>query len=166
MNQDLFSLAGQLGQVLNNRGDVLVTAESCTGGWIAELVTEVAGSSAWFDRGFVTYSNSAKIEMLGVNPDTLRQYGAVSEQTVLEMVTGALARSHASLAVAVSGIAGPEGGTPAHPVGTVWLAWQRKHQEAVAIKKYFVGDRHQIRGQTVQFAVEECLRRYSGFNKR
>src|SRR3989338_9574891 len=114
-------LAAQVGGALKAHGLMLATAESCTGGGVAHSIADVAGSSAWFERGFVTYSNLAKQQMLGVNEATLIQYGAVSEVVVREMVAGALANSAAQVALAVSGIAGPEGGTPDKPVGTVWL---------------------------------------------
>ena len=123
---NIFELAEQVGQALKARALMLVTAESCTGGGIGEAVTMVPGSSAWFERGFITYTNTAKHEMLGVKTETLESNGAVSEQTVKEMVAGALANSHAQVAVAVSGTAGPGGGTPEKPVGTVWLAWALK----------------------------------------
>ncbi len=122
MDSELDPLARRLGECLAARGWMLATAESCTGGWIAAAVTAIGGSSAWFDRGFVTYSNDAKVDMLGVSPHTLATHGAVSEETVREMAAGALARSRAQLAVAVSGIAGPSGGTAAKSVGMVCLA--------------------------------------------
>jgi len=156
MDKQLFELAERLGRSLKDNDRIIATAESCTGGWIAEAITEIPGSSAWFDRGFVSYSNAAKIQMLGVNPKTLEQYGAVSAETVAEMVAGALAHSDATTAIAVSGIAGPDGGTSAQPVGTVYIAWKNKGEEAVVIKKQFSGNRHQIRAQTVKIAIEGC----------
>src|SRR5690348_8127989 len=119
----LYRLAKQVGAALKARRLMLATAESCTGGWIAEAVTMVPGSSEWFERAFVTYTYISKREMLGVKQKTLGRHGAVAEEVVREMVTGALARSHAQVAVAVSGVAGPSGGTPDKPVGTVCLAW-------------------------------------------
>ena len=116
-------LAQQVGAALKEHGMTLVTAESCTGGGVAQAITMISGSSDWFDRGFVTYSNTSKEEMLGVSPDTLEQHGAVSEQTVREMVDGALQYSRAQVALSVSGVAGPTGGTPEKPVGMVWFAW-------------------------------------------
>jgi nicotinamide-nucleotide amidase len=116
-------LAYELGHCLQRRGWYLATAESCTGGWIAQAMTSIAGSSGWFDRGFVTYSNAAKQELLDVPQETLEQYGAVSEQTVLAMARGVLVHSHAQVAIATSGIAGPGGGSPDKPVGTVWIAY-------------------------------------------
>ncbi len=153
----LEQLAFQVGTVLKRRGFKLATAESCTGGWIAKCITDVAGSSAWFDRGFVTYSNSAKMEMLGVSPETLAQHGAVSEETVREMVAGALERSQAQVAVAVSGIAGPSGGTPDKPVGLVWLAWKVKGLPCCTRELRFFGDREDVRRQAVRAALEGIL---------
>jgi len=154
MEKVLFELAHVLGKGLRTKGKVVATAESCTGGWIAQCITEIPGSSAWFDRGFVTYSNSAKTQMLGVKSATLETYGAVSAETVEEMVMGALAGSNADIATAVTGIAGPEGGTAEKPVGTVFIAWADKGG-AIKVEKYlFLGNRHQIRAQTVQSAIQ------------
>lgn len=150
-------LAFQVGAALKRRGWLLVTAESCTGGWIAKCITDVAGSSAWFDRGFVTYSNAAKVEMLGVRPETLAQFGAVSEEAAREMVQGALARSRAQVAVAVSGIAGPAGGSLDKPVGLVWLAWQVQGQGCVSCRFQFSGDRESVRRQAVHAALRGIL---------
>ena len=141
MNQ----LATQVGATLRAHGMMLATAESCTGGGVASAVTEIAGSSAWFDRGFVSYSNQAKVEMLGVSPDTLARLGAVSEATVREMVAGALHHSQAQLALSVSGIAGPGGGTAEKPVGTVWFAWGIKEGVCIARLFQFAGNRAEIR---------------------
>jgi nicotinamide-nucleotide amidase len=158
MDAELFKLAEQVGRLLKANGKTMATAESCTGGWIAQTITEVPGSSAWFDRGFVTYSNAAKVEMLGVSPQTLEKHGAVSAETATEMATGALAHSDAYIAVAVTGIAGPDGGTPEKPVGTVFIAWADNNGAAKVIKEQFSGDRRQIREQTVKSAVEGiCL---------
>ena len=160
---DIFALAEQVGHALKARELMLVTAESCTGGGIGEAVTMVPGSSAWFERGFITYTNTAKREMLGVKTETLESDGAVSEQAVKEMVAGALANSHAQIAVAVSGIAGPAGGTPEKPVGTVWLAWARDDRAPVTETWRFTGDREAVRRQTVERAlagVLELLRHY------
>lgn len=132
---------------------MLVTAESCTGGWIAKTLTDLPGSSAWFDAGVVTYSYEAKEALLGVNPRTLERTGAVSEETGLEMVSGALARFGAGVAVAVTGIAGPSGGTPDKPVGTVWVGWKRRGGYAQARLFHFPGDREAIRRQTVAAAL-------------
>ncbi|HEY8035474.1 MAG TPA: CinA family protein [Methylobacter sp.] len=156
MESELFELAKQLGRLLKANGKTVATAESCTGGWIAQTITEVPGSSAWFDRGFVTYSNAAKVQMLGVSPQTLEKYGAVSAETATEMAAGALAHSDADVAVAVTGIAGPDGGTPEKPVGTVFIAWAHKHKNGTAkvIRKQLSGNRRQIREQTVRDAME------------
>jgi nicotinamide-nucleotide amidase len=156
MPNHLLSLADQLGQQLSKRGQMLALAESCTGGWIAQSVTEIAGSSAWFDRGFVTYSNAAKIAMLGVRESTLQQYGAVSPQTAFEMVAGALKFSDADMALAVTGIAGPGGGTAEKPAGLVFIAWQTRGQPCRCLEQHFEGDRHAVRRQTVQKALQ-CL---------
>jgi len=134
----------------------LVTAESCTGGWIACEATAIPGSSAWFERGFVTYSNQSKQEMLGVSTVTLEQHGAVSELTVREMAQGALAHSQADVSVAVSGVAGPTGGSVDKPLGTVWLAWA--YGETIQASKYcFKGDREQVREQAVYAAFKGLL---------
>ncbi len=153
----LQALALETGHRLKSARLRLATAESCTGGWIAKCMTDVAGSSEWFDRGFVTYSNQAKMEMLGVRAATLARHGAVSEQTVREMAAGALANSRARVAVAVSGIAGPSGGTPEKPVGTVWLGWQLDDNPALARRWAFEGDRDAIRRQAVLKAMEGLL---------
>ena len=145
-------LAGRLLQ----RDWYVACAESCTGGGIAAALTDVAGSSAWFDRGFVTYSNAAKQDLLGVTDDTLAQHGAVSRATVIEMVRGALAHSAAQLAVAVSGIAGPGGGTPEKPVGTVWLAWATA-DDVQAVCERFAGDRRAVRAAAVDAALTGLL---------
>lgn len=160
MDAELFELAEQLGRLLKAKGKTMAAVESCTGGWIAQTVTEVPGSSAWFDRGFVTYSNAAKVQMLGVSPKTLETYGAVSAETATEMATGALAHSDADVAVAVTGIAGPDGGTAEKPVGTVFIAWAYKDGAVKVIKKQFAGNRRQIREQTVRCAIEGTCRHY------
>ena len=154
MDIELFEIAQQLGQLLKSTEKKIATAESCTGGWIAQIITEVSGSSAWFDRGFVTYSNSAKVQMLGVNPETLTKFGAVSTQTATEMVKGALTHSEADCAIAVTGIAGPDGGTADKPVGTVFIAWAYKNRELKVVQQQLTGNRHQIRRQTVKIALE------------
>jgi len=153
MDNELFEPAEQLGRLLKSKEKKIATAESCTGGWIAQMITEVSGSSTWFDRGFVTYSNAAKMQMLGVKPETLDKYGAVSAQTATEMVNGALAYSDADCAIAVTGIAGPDGGTAQKPVGTVFIAWAYKNQEVKVVEKKLTGNRHQIRRQTVKIAL-------------
>ena len=149
-------LAQQVGVALKAHGMTLVTAESCTGGGVAQAVTMISGSSEWFDRGFVTYSNTAKEEMLGVAPDTLEQHGAVSEQTVREMADGALQYSRAQVALSVSGIAGPSGGTPEKPVGTVWFAWATS-DNVQAVCHQLTGDRDAVRAKSVQIALQGVL---------
>jgi nicotinamide-nucleotide amidase len=157
MDAELTELAGRTGALLESAGWMLATAESCTGGWIAEAMTAIAGSSGWFDTGFVTYSNSAKHRLLGVPEALLATHGAVSEPVVRAMVAGALAGSAAQVAVAVSGVAGPSGGTTAKPVGTVWLAWAWPGQPVFARRCHFEGDRTAIRRQTVVHALETIL---------
>ena len=142
-----------LGQHLQAQRLTLVTAESCSGGWIAKLMTDIAGSSAWFDCGMVVYSYEAKQAMLGVRAQTLEEHGAVSRETVLEMVSGALARSGAGIAVAVTGIAGPGGGSQDKPVGTVWVGWKQRGGYARAQLFQFAGDREAVRRQTVAAAL-------------
>jgi len=155
---DRTAIVMQLAGLLRQRGWWLTCAESCTGGGIAAALTEVAGSSAWFDRGFVTYSNQAKQEMLGVSAETLERHGAVSRETVLEMAQGALARSRAQLSVAVSGIAGPTGGSPDKPVGTVWIAWVTADRTA-AVCEHFPGDRAAVRAATIDTALRGLVER-------
>ncbi|OOG28153.1 damage-inducible protein CinA [Thioalkalivibrio denitrificans] len=157
----LEALARDVGNVLAGAGLRLATAESCTGGWIAKLVTDVAGSSGWFERGFVTYSNEAKQELLGVPEGLLEQHGAVSEPVVRAMAAGALARSRADLSLAVSGVAGPGGGSAAKPVGTVWLAWAGAGGESVTRQFHFDGDRDAVRRQAAAVALEGILSRLS-----
>lgn len=148
------ALALELGEACKSRGWTVATAESCTGGGVGEAITRIAGSSAWFDRGFVTYSNDAKIDLLGVKQETLGSHGAVSEAAAREMVQGALHQSNAALAVAVTGIAGPDGGTATKPVGLVWFAWATLSGEVRSRFEVFGGDRASIREQ----AVKEALR--------
>lgn len=149
-------LAARVGAALKARGWMLALAESCTGGGVAEAVTSIPGSSFWFDRGFVTYSNASKFDMLDVSPDTVAKYGAVSEQTVAEMAKGALAYSRAQVAVAISGIAGPDGGTAEKPVGTVCFAWNI-NGTLVTETLRFSGDRQAVRRQSVQHALQGLL---------
>ncbi len=156
-DNELYVLAERVGAALKARGLMLATAESCTGGWISEAITAVPGSSEWFERGFVTYTYISKREMLGVKPETLQQYGAVSEQTVREMVEGAIVHSHAQVAVAVSGTAGPSGGTPEKPVGTVCLGWGMKGTALHAETRLFAGDRAAVRRQAVVLALNGVL---------
>jgi len=148
------ALAEQVGAALKSRGWKLVTAESCTGGGVAQAITEVPDCSKWFERGFITYSNLAKQQMLGVSEDTLMQHGAVSEATVREMVQGALAHSESQVALAVSGIAGPGGGTTDKPVGTVWFAWGVKHGETLANKHFILGTRSEVRAKAIFVALQ------------
>ncbi len=150
-------LARHLGALLAQQGMMMAAAESCTGGWLAKAVTDVAGSSGWFDRGFVTYSNAAKQDMLGVRRETLEEHGAVSEATVRAMAEGALSHSLADVSVAISGIAGPGGATPTKPVGTVWMAWSRRHGETVTRHFRFEGDREAVRAQAVMAACEGMM---------
>jgi nicotinamide-nucleotide amidase len=157
-------LAQQVGAALKAHGMTLATAESCTGGGVAQAVTMISGSSAWFDRGFVTYSNTAKEEVLGVAPDTLEQHGAVSEQTVREMADGALQYSRAQVALSVSGIAGPTGGTPEKPVGMVWFAWATK-DTVQAVCHQLSGDRDAVRAKSVQIALQGVLNLLNGITK-
>lgn len=153
-DDELRALAEALGTRLRASRDHLVTAESCTGGWIAKTVTDIAGSSDWFDCGMAAYSYEAKQAMLGVQPQTLATHGAVSRETVVEMVSGALVHSGASVAVAVTGIAGPGGGTPDKPVGTVWIGWKRRGGYPRAEMFRFDGDREQVRRQSVAAALQ------------
>lgn len=157
----LEELSIRVGEVLQRAGLMLTTAESCTGGWIAKSITDVAGSSAWFERGFVTYSNAAKEEMLGVSAATLAAHGAVSEAVVLEMAQGALRHSRATVAVAVSGIAGPGGGTPGKPVGTICFGWALGDRQD-AETWHLQGSREQVRRQSVELALRGVLMRCGG----
>lgn len=158
----VYDLAVALGEALAARGWYAATAESCTGGLIAGAITDVAGSSGWFDRGFVTYSNEAKVELLGVRPETLDAHGAVSEEVAREMAAGALARSRADLAVAVTGVAGPGGGTPRKPVGMVCFGYARRGEPPVSQTRHFPGDRAAVRAATVEVALARLLARARG----
>ena len=155
------ALAQKLGARLKGAGAKLVTAESCTGGWAAQVVTAVAGSSAWFECGFVTYSNQAKRELLGVREDTLQKHGAVSEQTAREMAQGALSRSRGTVAVAVTGVAGPGGGSAEKPVGMVCFAWASARSLRSETQQ-FSGDRESVRRQSVIRALEGVLQHLDG----
>jgi len=146
-----------VGEALKRKGWLLASAESCTGGWVAQAVTSVAGSSGWFDRGFVTYSDAAKQELLGVRAETLRAHGAVSEATAREMARGALERSAASVAVAITGVAGPGGGTPEKPVGMVCFAWAQGG-DTRSETRHLLGDRESVRRQSVILALEGVLK--------
>jgi nicotinamide-nucleotide amidase len=158
-DRDAAALAAELGRVLLARGWRVSVAESCTGGLVAGAITSVAGSSDWFDMGFVTYSNAAKAALLGVPAATLATHGAVSEETARAMATGALARSGADLAAAVTGIAGPSGGTPAKPVGTVCFAWAAKGGAVEATTRRFDGDRAAVRAASVNVVLEGLAQR-------
>ncbi len=151
---DLEELARDTARVVQASHNMLVTAESCTGGWIAKVLTDLPGSSAWFEGGVVAYSYEAKEALLGVQPQTLEQHGAVSQETVTEMVSGALARFGAGVAVAVTGIAGPGGGTNDKAVGTVWLGWKRRGGYVHTALCHFEGDRDSVRRQTVARALK------------
>jgi len=155
-DRDLEQLALQLGRALHARGLRLATAESCTGGWIAKAVTDVAGSSQWFDGGVVAYSNAAKAALLGVASEILAAHGAVSEETVRAMAEGARTRFAADFAVAVSGVAGPGGGSADKPVGTVHFAWATP-AGVTAARRVFAGNRESVRRQTVLLALERLV---------
>ena len=150
-------LVQRIATALTARGAMLAAAESCTGGWAAQALTALAGSSSWFERGFVTYSNAAKEEMLGVRAETLARHGAVSEEAAREMALGALSRSRASVAFAITGIAGPSGGSAAKPVGTICLAWALKGGAPRSETRHFAGDREAVRRQAVERALAGVL---------
>ena len=152
-DEELHRLAARVGDLLRANRHMVCTAESCTGGWISKMITDIPGCSDWFDCGLAAYSYEAKQALLGVRQETLTQHGAVSRETVLEMVSGALIASGASVAVAVTGIAGPTGGTPEKPVGVVWVGWKRRGRYPVAEVFHFKGDREAIRRQTVAAAL-------------
>jgi nicotinamide-nucleotide amidase len=155
-------LSRRVGERLKQARAVLVTAESCTGGWVAQAVTSIAGSSDWFERGFVVYSDAAKRELLGVSEQTLSLHGAVSEETAREMARGALTRGGGTLAVAVTGIAGPGGATPGKPVGMVCFAWAEARGALRSETRRFGGDRESVRRQSVVAALEGVLRLLQG----
>ena len=155
----LEKLVEDLAQRLSARGWNMATAESCTGGWIAKCCTDLAGSSAWFERGFVTYSNAAKMDSLGVDAGVLQESGAVSREVALQMAEGARRRTGVDIAVAVTGVAGPDGGTPEKPVGTVWFAWSCNGQAPEAELTRFKGDRDEVRRQSVAHAVQGVIDR-------
>lgn len=157
MGDSLDELAACVGDALKARGRMLASAESCTGGWVGEAVTAISGSSQWYERGFITYTNQSKQEMLGVAATTLERHGAVSGETVREMALGALHHSHADVSVAISGIAGPSGGTPDKPVGLVWFAWSAKSGELRTARHVFPGDRRAVRQQAVETALKGVL---------
>jgi nicotinamide-nucleotide amidase len=151
------ALARRLGDAARRRGVMVATAESCTGGGVAEAITRISGSSAWFERGFVTYGNAAKEELLGVDHATLGNFGAVSEQVAGQMAVGAIAWSAADVAVAVTGVAGPGGATPGKPVGLVWIAWTHRGGEPQCRSFRFRGDRAAVRRQSVEVALQGLI---------
>lgn len=144
-------------EVLQQKQLSLVTAESCTGGWVAQSITSIPGSSVWFERGFVTYSNASKTEMLGVDADLILTHGAVSEQVAKAMAEGALAHSRAQLSLSITGVAGPDGGSDEKPVGTVWFGWAIENKPPVAEMRKFDGDREAVRRQAVEFSLGGLL---------
>lgn len=150
---ELEALAAKVGELLRRNGQKLATAESCTGGWVAQCLTAIAGSSDWFECGFVTYSNDAKQEMLGIEQATLASQGAVSEATAAAMASGALRHSHADWALAITGIAGPGGGSADKPVGTVCFGWAGSDGQLTTQTMLFAGDRQAIRAQSVAHAL-------------
>lgn len=157
MTTAIEELAVQTGLALKQKRLTLTTAESCTGGGLGFWITSIPGSSEWFERGFVTYSDASKLEMLGVNPLTLKEFGAVSEQAAREMAEGALRNSRADVSISVTGIAGPSGGSVEKPIGTVWIAWA-KRQAPTTVKGYhFSGDRQKIRLQVIEEALDKLL---------
>ena len=163
MHSEIYHLSEQLGRALLQKSATVTSAESCTGGGVAQAITAITGSSAWFNRSFVTYANSAKQEMLGVDAALLEEHGAVSEPVVISMAAGAAQRADADYAVAISGIAGPDGGTEDKPVGTVWFAW--RSPDGVIARKYLLsGDRHAVREQAVKISLQELLHQVTGCN--
>ena len=154
---ELNQLAAELGEKLRARGWMLATAESCTGGWVGQLITALPGSSHWYERGFITYANIAKQEMLGVPADTLERYGAVSEETASAMAAGALKHSHAQATLAISGIAGPGGGTPQKPVGLVCYGWALADGTLLSSTCRLDGDREEIRSRAVAAALRGLI---------
>ena len=166
MDTELVTLADHLGHDLKQAGRSVATAESCTGGWLGAVLTSIPGSSLWYERGFVSYSNMAKREMLGVKTETLTRHGAVSEPTARAMAEGALAHSHADLTVAITGIAGPAGGTPEKPVGTVCFAWAARKQPTQSRTQRFGGDREAVRRQAIKTALEGLSALLSGLPQK
>lgn len=159
-DSELMQLSEQVGLALKARGATVTTAESCTGGWVAKAITDIAGSSAWFERGFVTYSNEAKAQMIGVREETLAQHGAVSEPVVVEMAIGALKAARAHFAVSISGIAGPDGGSEEKPVGTVWFAFVSASGEGITRRECFSGDRDAVRRQATAYALQTLWQQF------
>lgn len=159
-DSELMHLSERIGQALKGRGATVTTAESCTGGWVAKVITDIAGSSAWFERGFVTYSNEAKSQMIGVKPATLEQHGAVSEPVVVEMAIGAIKAARADYAISISGIAGPDGGTASKPVGTVWFGFASAAGEGITRCECFSGDRENVRRQATAYALQTLWQQF------
>ena len=153
-DHELMQLSEVVGLALKQRGATLTTAESCTGGWVAKVITDIAGSSAWFERGFVTYSNEAKSQMIGVKAETLAAHGAVSEPVVVEMAIGALKAARADYAISISGIAGPDGGSDSKPVGTVWFGFASVSGQGITRRECFDGDREAVRRQATVYALQ------------
>lgn len=156
-DEELHQLAVELGDKLRARGWMLATAESCTGGWVGQLLTALPGSSRWYERGFITYANVAKVEMLGVSQATLDAYGAVSENTAAEMAAGALKHSHAQATLSITGIAGPGGGTPQKPVGLVCYGWALADGTVMTSTCRLDGDREEIRSRAVAAALRGLI---------
>jgi nicotinamide-nucleotide amidase len=156
-NEELHQLASELGDKMLARGWMLATAESCTGGWVGQLITSIAGSSHWYERGFITYANAAKVEMLGVPEELIARHGAVSEETASAMATGALTHSHAHATLAISGIAGPGGGTPQKPVGLVCYGWALADGTLMSSTCRLDGDREEIRSRAVAAALRGLI---------
>ena len=159
-DSEIMQLSEKIGRALKARGATVTTAESCTGGWIAKAITDIAGSSAWFERGFVTYSNEAKSQMIGVSEATLRDNGAVSEPVVVEMAIGALRAARADYAISVSGVAGPDGGSVEKPVGTVWFGVASVSGQGVTRRECFSGDRESVRRQATEYALKTLWQQF------
>ncbi|MGP3590844.1 nicotinamide-nucleotide amidase [Vagococcus sp. WN89Y] len=153
-DNELMQLSERIGRALKAQGATLTTAESCTGGWVSKVITDVAGSSAWFERAFVTYSNEAKAQMIGVKPATLEAHGAVSEPVVVEMAIGALKAARADYAISISGIAGPDGGSEEKPVGTVWFGFACANGQGITQRECFTGSRDEVRRQATSRALQ------------
>ncbi len=158
MDKKIAVLAGEVAALLADKKITVAVAESCTGGALCQALTDIPGSSAWFDRGFITYSNQAKVEMLGVSSTLLEQYGAVSFETARAMVEGVHGRSNAELAIAITGIAGPDGGTAEKPVGTVFFGIGQKGQAVKIDKRRFKGERGEVRARSVEFVLKALLK--------
>jgi nicotinamide-nucleotide amidase len=159
LDEEINRVVGQLAEALKDKAWLLACAESCTGGWISKCCTDREGSSAWFDRGYIAYSYPAKTEMLGVAESRLLQFGAVSREIACDLAEGARARSGAQATLAVTGVAGPAGGTASKPVGTVWFAWSVPGRPTEAECQHFSGDREMVRRQTVLYALRGLLHR-------